>query len=85
MLWKKLLCRWLPQALDELDAVSHGEVNHSDEEVLEVSLLGSNTSLDTYACAVKIQTDRYHGEMSFQLERQDGTEICSFTESAQIN
>ena len=33
--------------LIELDVVSHAEVSHSDEDVLEVSLLGSNTSLDT--------------------------------------
>ena len=46
--------------LIELDVVSHAEVSRSDEDVLKVSLLGSNTSLDTYACAVKIQADRYH-------------------------
>ena len=31
----------------EFDVVSHEEVSHSDEDVLEVSLLGSNTSLDS--------------------------------------
>ena len=61
-----------PLAVDELDVEPHEEVSHSDEDVPEVSLLGSNTSLDTYACGVKIHADRYHGEMSFQLERQDG-------------
>ena len=58
------------QAVDELGVESHEEVSHSDEDVPEVSLLGSNTSLDIYVCAVKIQADRYHGEMSFQLERR---------------
>ena len=33
--------------LIELDVVSHEEVSHSDEDVLEVYLLGWNTSLDT--------------------------------------
>ena len=64
-----------PQVVDELDVGSHGEVSHSDEDVPEVFLLGSNTSLDIYVCAVKIQADRYHGEISFQLERKDGAEI----------
>ena len=32
-----------PQVVDELDVGSHGEVSHSDEDVLKVSLLGSNT------------------------------------------
>ena len=68
-----------PQAVDVFGLESHEEVSHSDEDVPEVSLLGSNTSLHTYACAVKIRADRYHGEMSFQLERKDGTEICSFS------
>ena len=36
-----------PQAVDELDVESHEEVSHSDEDVPEVFLLGSNTSLDT--------------------------------------
>ena len=49
-----------PQVVDELGVESHEEVSHSDEDVPEVSLLGSNTSLDTYACAVKIQADPYH-------------------------
>ena len=64
-----------PQVVDELDVESHEEVSHSDEDVPEVFLLGSNTSLDIYVCAVKIQADRYHGEISFQLERKDGAEI----------
>ena len=74
-----------PQVVDELDVESHEEVSHSDEDVPEVSLLGSNTSLDTYGCAVKIQADRYHGEISFQLERKDGAEICSFSINQLIN
>ena len=41
-----------PQVVDELDVGSHGEVSHSDEDVLKVSLLGSNTSLDIYVCVL---------------------------------
>ena len=74
-----------PQVVDELDVESREEVSHSDEDVLEVFLLGSNTSLDIYVCAVKIQADRYHGEISFQLERKDGAEICSFSTNQLIN
>ena len=74
-----------PQVVDELDVESHEEVSHSDEDVPEVFLLGSNTSLDIYVCAVKIQADRYHGEISFQLERKDGAEICSFSINQLIN
>jgi len=74
-----------PQVVDELDVESREEVSHSDEDVPEVFLLGSNTSLDIYVCAVKIQADRYHGEISFQLERKDGAEICSFSINQLIN
>ena len=74
-----------PQVVDELDVESREEVSHSDEDVPEVSLLGSNTSLDIYVCAVKIQADLYHGEISFQLERKDGAEICSFSTNQLIN
>ena len=35
-----------PQVVDELDVESRQEVSHSDEDVPEVFLLGSNTSLD---------------------------------------
>ena len=74
-----------PQVVDELDVESHEEVSDSNEDVPEVFLLGSNTSLDIYVCAVKIQADRYHGEISFQLERKDGAEICSFSINQLIN
>jgi len=60
-----------PQVVGELDVEFHEEASHSDEDLPEVSLLGSNTSLDTFPCHVKIHSDRYYGEMSFQLEKKE--------------
>ena len=62
-----------PQAVDELDVESHGEVSHSDEDVPEVFLF----------CWDRIPAWTF--EISFQLEIKDGAEICSFSTNQLIN